>query len=91
LSNVFLSHSHSDKPFARRLAKELEAAGHGVWIDEAEIDIGDSLIEKIRNGIDQVDYVAAILSRASIDSAWVTRELVPVRRKFQPITGERIH
>jgi hypothetical protein len=75
LSNVFLSHSHADKPFARRLANELKAAGHGVWIDEAEIDIGDSLIEKIRDGIDQVDYVAAILSRASIDSAWVTREL----------------
>ena len=50
-------------------------AGHAVWIDEAEINIGDSLIEKIRNGLDQVDYVAAILSRASIDSPWVTREL----------------
>lgn len=75
MSNVFLSHSHADKPFARRLAARLEAEGHGVWIDEAEINIGDSLIEKIRDGIDQVDYVAAILSSASIGSEWVTREL----------------
>lgn len=75
MSNVFLSHSHADKPFARRLAARLEAEGHGVWIDEAEINIGDSLIEKIRDGIDQVDYVAAILSSASIESEWVTREL----------------
>ncbi|MFA0248031.1 toll/interleukin-1 receptor domain-containing protein [Vibrio sp. 10N.261.45.A4] len=75
MSKVFLSHSHADKPFARKLAASLRAAGHGVWIDEAEINIGDSLVEKIREGLDQVDFVAAILSSASIDSPWVTREL----------------
>lgn len=75
MSSIFLSHSHTDKPFARRLAADLRKAGHAVWIDEAEINIGDSLIEKIRDGLDQVDYVAAILSSASIASTWVTREL----------------
>lgn len=75
MSTIFLSHSHADKPFARKLAASLRSAGHGVWIDEAEINIGDSLVEKIREGLDQVDYVVAILSRASIDSPWVTKEL----------------
>ncbi|MHA7000281.1 toll/interleukin-1 receptor domain-containing protein [Aeromonas schubertii] len=75
MSTIFLSHSHADKPFARKLATSLRSAGHGVWIDEAEINIGDSLVEKIREGLDQVDYVAAILSQASIGSPWVTREL----------------
>lgn len=75
MSSIFLSHSHSDKPFARRLGNDLRKAGHAVWIDEAEINIGDSLIEKIREGLDDVDYVAAILSNASIASKWVTREL----------------
>lgn len=75
MSTVFLSHTHADKPFARKLAASLRASGHGVWIDEAEINIGDSLIEKIREGLDEVDYVAAILSSASIESPWVTREL----------------
>lgn len=75
MSTVFLSHSSPDKPFARKLANDLRRAGHAVWIDEAEIQIGDSLIEKIRDGIDQVDYVAAILSNASIASPWVKREL----------------
>jgi len=75
VSSVFLSHSHADKPFARRLAADLRLAGHIVWIDEAEIEIGDSLIEKIRGGLDKVDYVAAILSSASIESEWVNREL----------------
>jgi hypothetical protein len=75
MSKVFLSHNHADKPFARRLAGDLRKAGHDVWIDEAEINIGDSLIDKIRAGLDEVDYVAAILSEKSIDSPWVQREL----------------
>ncbi len=75
MSSVFLSHSHADKPFARKLGADLRKAGHAVWIDEAEINIGDSLIEKIREGIDQVDYVAAVISSNSAESKWVTREL----------------
>ena len=39
--------------------------GHSVWIDEAEINIGDSLIGKIREGLDEVDFVAAVLSKHS--------------------------
>lgn len=75
MSSVFLSHSHADKPFARKLAADLRVAGHTVWIDEAEINIGDSLVAKIREGIDQVDFVAAIISSSSVESQWVTREL----------------
>jgi hypothetical protein len=68
MSSIFLCHSHSDKSFARRIAADLRASGHSVWIDEAEIDIGDSLVGKIREGLDQVDFVAAILSSTSIES-----------------------
>lgn len=75
LSSIFLSHSHADKPFARKLAGDLRKAGHAVWVDEAEINIGDSLIEKIREGLDQVDFVAVIITSASVTSKWVTREL----------------
>ena len=75
MSKVFLSHNHADKPFTRRLASDLRQAGHSVWIDEAEINIGDSLIGKIREGLDEVDFVAAVLSEHSIGSVWVQREL----------------
>lgn len=72
---IFLSHNALDKPFVRRLALDLENQGIACWLDEAEIKIGDSLIEKIREGIDKVDYVAVILSPNSIASAWVQREV----------------
>ncbi len=75
MASVFLSHNSKDKPFVRKLADSLRSAGHVVWIDEAEINIGDSLVEKIREGLDKVDYVAAILSENSIASSWVQREL----------------
>ncbi len=58
MSKVFLSHSSVDKPFARKLAADLRANGHTVWIDEAEI-IMRFFDWKIREGIDDVDFVAA--------------------------------
>lgn len=72
---VFLSHSHADKKFCRYLARKLDSAGIKVWVDNAEIRIGDSLIEKLRSAIDEVDYVIAVLSSNSVESEWVKREL----------------
>ena len=40
--SVFLSHNHNDKPFVRKLARDLENHGVHYWIDEAEMKIGDS-------------------------------------------------
>lgn len=75
MSNIFISHSHADKPFVRKFASDLMASGHKVWIDEAELNIGDSLIKKIVSGLFEVDYVAAILSSHSIENLWVQQEL----------------
>jgi hypothetical protein len=72
---VFLSHSSNDKPFARRLGNDLRQYGARVWIDEAEINIGDSLIEKISEGISKTDYLLVLLSKYSSISEWVKREV----------------
>ena len=45
--SIFLSHNHADKDFARRIGLRLQRRGADIWIDEAEIKPGDSLIEKI--------------------------------------------
>lgn len=75
ITSVFLSHNHADKPFVRKLARDLEAHNVKCWLDEAEMKIGDSLIQKIRNGIDNVEYFAVILSPNSINAPWVVNEL----------------
>ncbi len=75
MSKIFLSHNSSDKPFVRKIAADLRKYGHTVWVDEAEINIGDSLIGKIREGLDSVDYVAVVLSESSLKSEWVQKEI----------------
>jgi hypothetical protein len=85
---IFLSHTHADKSFARRLAVDLKMAGAQVWIDEAEIQVGDSLIEKIREGIDAMDYLGVVLSPDSVNSSWVRREVDIAMN--QEIEGKRV-
>ena len=72
---LFISHNWSDKEFARRLADDLKVRGVRVWIDEGEIKLGDSLIAKIREGIDEMDYLAVVLSPNSVRSEWVKKEV----------------
>ncbi|MEJ7860907.1 MAG: toll/interleukin-1 receptor domain-containing protein [Pyrinomonadaceae bacterium] len=88
MSNVFISHSWHDKPLARKLAKTLESFGIRVWLDEAEIKLGDSLLEKISQGIDEMEYVIALLSEKSIASNWVKTELRIAMS--QEIKGKRV-
>ena len=73
--NVFISHNYKDKPMARKIAKELDKYGIKVWIDESEIRLGDSLIEKIKDGLDHMDFLIALISENSVHSEWVKKEL----------------
>lgn len=75
MPSIFLSHNQKDKHFVRRLANDLKSEGVKVWLDEAEIKVGDSLIKKISSGIYEMDYLGAILSPDSVMSAWVQEEL----------------
>jgi hypothetical protein len=73
---IFLSHTGADKPFVRQLRDDL--LEHGVprvWIDEAEIQIGDSLIAKIEQGLKDTRFIGVVLSTKSIDAPWVKKEL----------------
>jgi tetratricopeptide (TPR) repeat protein len=73
--NIFISYSHHDRGFVKRLAHDLKAVGLTVWWDEWEIRVGDSIIEKISQGINGSAYLAVVLSPHSVKSNWVQREL----------------
>ena len=72
---VFLAHSSKDKPFVRDLADQLKRAKISVWLDEWEILVGDSIVEKINLGLKASDFLVAVLSKASVASPWLKREL----------------
>jgi len=72
---VFISYSSKDKDFAERLATDLRASGAEVWFDQWEIKVGDSITQKINDGIHDNDYLAVVLSPDSVASPWVRKEL----------------
>lgn len=73
---IFLCHCHEDKLFVRKLRGSLLRRGvTDVWVDEAEIMIGDSLLSKIAGGIDKTRYFGIVLSPRSVKSSWVQHEL----------------
>jgi hypothetical protein len=75
--DIFLSHSHDDKPFADWLYQKLVDAGLTIWYDAYELLVGDSLIFKIAEGLDGSDIVIVVISRKAIQSNWVKAELEP--------------
>lgn len=72
---AFLSHSSADKVFIRQLAADLTSNGISVWLDEQRIRVGDSIPEKIAQGLAESDYFLIGMSERSSESAWVQKEL----------------
>ena len=71
---VFLSYTHDDKDFVSSLCSDLEGRGADVWIDEKNIDVGDSISKAVEEGISSSDYVCLVLSPSSVKRTWVQRE-----------------
>jgi len=72
---IFISYSHSDAAFAEKLATHLVAHNAHLWIDSWELNVGDSLIERIQNAIQGSSALLVILSKASVNSEWCKKEL----------------
>ncbi len=74
MPHVFISHRSSDAYLAERLAHEIRNAGHEVWLDKWKIDLGDSIVERMNEGLEGSAYVVVCYSSAGINSPWMSRE-----------------
>jgi TIR domain len=74
-SSVFISHSHADKSFARRIKGDLERHQTPVWLDEGELSAGDALTQPIVAAIAKSDYTLVVASQNSTQSDWVVKEV----------------
>lgn len=72
---VFVSHTWSDKEFVRRLGADLKRHNVRIWVDEWEMKVGDSLVEKIERAIGSSGYLIIVLSPEAVASRWVRVEL----------------
>lgn len=74
-TKVFVSHAGKDRErFVNSLIERLKNDGIDVWFSEDEIRIGDSLAQKIEDGLSETTSMIIILSNNTKDNNWVDYE-----------------
>ena len=95
---AFLSYAWEDRELAEQLAKALQQEGIETWWAQWEIRAGDSLRQKIDQGLSACTHFLVLLTPTSITKPWVNQEMdaglvrkldeavrfIPIRRGLPP-------
>lgn len=73
--SCFISYASDDQPFAERLHADLQAKHVRCWFAPEDLKIGDRFQERIEESIRIFDKVMIVLSKNSVQSRWVEREV----------------
>jgi len=73
--SCFISYSHQDEEFARRLHAAMRSENLRVWFAPEEMKAGKKLHEQIFQAIQLHDRLLLVLSQDSMKSEWVTTEI----------------
>ncbi|NTW68762.1 MAG: toll/interleukin-1 receptor domain-containing protein [Chlorobiaceae bacterium] len=73
--SCFISYSHLDEEFAKRLHNDLQAKGVRCWFAPHDLKIGDKIRPSIDDSIRVHDKLLLILSEHSVQSDWVEHEV----------------
>src|ERR1041385_9222364 len=82
MSNFFISYAKEDRAFASNLRDHIRMldASNQVFIDIHSIRTGEKFATRILREIRTTDYFIVVLSKHSLKSKWVTKELVAARK-----------
>ncbi|MCG7994265.1 MAG: toll/interleukin-1 receptor domain-containing protein [Candidatus Thiodiazotropha taylori] len=72
---VFISYSHADGFIVNKLAAHLVKHNANVWVDTWELNVGDSILNRVQDAIQESSALLVILSKASVESEWCKKEL----------------
>ena len=76
---AFISHSTKDNWMARQISKAIEESGSKggtkTFLDEKDIETGDSIPDSIRKNIKDCDEFLILLTKDSVRRPWVLVEL----------------
>jgi hypothetical protein len=87
--SCFISYSHADKSFARRLHDALQGKGIRCWLDEHQLLPGDRIYTEVDRGIRLWDKVLLCCSKESLASWWVENEIQIAFEKEQQLRKQR--
>jgi hypothetical protein len=74
LPDIFLSHSSRDKKAAVHLAKTLNFCSLDVWLDDWEMEVGQSLTDEIAKAMDASRYIAILITEGYNKTVWTKTE-----------------
>ncbi|MGK4567568.1 toll/interleukin-1 receptor domain-containing protein [Flavobacterium sp. 3HN19-14] len=74
MASIFMSHRIKDNDEAENLANHLRNEGHNVWLDIWEINIGDSILKKMNEGLQSANYLILCYSDEGVESEYISRE-----------------
>jgi uncharacterized protein YjbI with pentapeptide repeats len=87
--SCFISYSHADIGFARRLHDQLQGRHIRCWLAEHQVLPGDDIHESIDRGIRLWDKVLLCASQSSLTSWWVDSEINRAFQKEAQLMKER--
>ena len=72
--DIFISHSSRDKEAAIRLATTLNFCAVDVWLDDWELDVGQSLTDEIAKAMDESRFIAILITENYNKTVWTKTE-----------------
>jgi len=72
--DIFISHSSRDKPAAIRLASTLNFCAIDVWLDDWELEVGQSLTDEIAKAMDDSRFIAILITENYNKTVWTKTE-----------------
>lgn len=72
--DIFISHSSKDKNKALHLAKILNYCAIDIWLDDWELEVGQSLMDEISKAMEDARYIAILITENYNQSVWTKTE-----------------
>jgi hypothetical protein len=74
-AELFLSHSHHDRAFTRKIAADLRRHGIRIWFSERNIRGAHRWLTEIGAALERCDWMIVILTPDAVRSHWVSEEV----------------
>ncbi|WP_286267027.1 DUF2335 domain-containing protein [Thalassotalea atypica] len=73
--DIFLSYTHSNSEYAKKITQDLSNAGLSVWFDKEQLGVGENLTDSITKAIREASTYLVLVSTDTVTSPWFSTEL----------------